>query len=359
MRVLILTGRFGQGHVSCARAIEQRLGQTMPQAQVEVVDFLAEALRSDALYRAFELLVRRGESVFNRLYNRSESGADKFGVPMQRFCFAALTRILQKHRPDVVISTLPLTTQLAGAYKAAGRGHYTLMVAITDTFPHGDWVSPTADVYLAPADETRQALVALGVPSGNIVVSGMPLGPDFYPDPNLRRGGPRRLLVLGGGLGLLPEDLDFYRQLDALEGVRTTVVCGRNAHLLEKLEGRFQRVEAVGFVSDMPARMRRAHLALGKPGGITLFEAIACRLPLLSVQPFLGPEHHNARFITAHGIGAVLEDEVANSVDTLAALLRDEPRLAAMEAAMEALESTADQSAIETLLRQAVLAEAG
>jgi len=351
MRVLILTGRFGQGHISCARAIAQQLGRSTPEAQVEVVDFISEALGSDALYRAFELLVRRGESVFNRLYNRSESGADKFGVPMQRFCFAALSRILARHRPDVVISTLPLTTQLAGAYKQAGRGAYTLVVAITDTFPHGDWVTPAADAYLVPASETRNALLDMGVPDASISVSGMPLHPDFHPGEPKAEGGLRRLLVLGGGLGLLPEDMDFYRQLDALEGVRTTVVCGRNTHLLEQLAGRFAHIEAVGFVDDMPARMGAAHLALGKPGGITLFEAIACRLPLLSVKPFLGPEHHNARFIAAHGIGAVLEDAVESSVPTIASLLQDDIRLADMQAAMATLDAGADKTALEDLLQ--------
>lgn len=37
---------------------------------------------------------------------------------------------------------------------------------------------------------------------------------------------------MGGGLGLLPKSEQFYKELNSLEGVKTTVITGNNKNVL-------------------------------------------------------------------------------------------------------------------------------
>ena len=72
------------------------------------------------------------------------------------------------------------------------------------------------------AGETvRQGLAAKGVDPDTVVVSGIPVSGRFKParkDPSHRR----ELLIMGGGLGLMPRRDPFYQALDALPGVHTS-----------------------------------------------------------------------------------------------------------------------------------------
>ena len=61
MKILILTGRFGMGHYSVARALSERITAEVPGAQCVVVDLLAEALggTTGVLYKAYTLFIGR------------------------------------------------------------------------------------------------------------------------------------------------------------------------------------------------------------------------------------------------------------------------------------------------------------
>ncbi len=43
MNILILTGKFGMGHWSASQSLRQQLLRAFPGAEVEVLDFVAEA----------------------------------------------------------------------------------------------------------------------------------------------------------------------------------------------------------------------------------------------------------------------------------------------------------------------------
>ena len=67
MRILILTGKFGMGHLSAANSLCQQLLRACPQNRAEVVDLVAYAMPGacQAVYKCFELLVTRGSGLFN------------------------------------------------------------------------------------------------------------------------------------------------------------------------------------------------------------------------------------------------------------------------------------------------------
>ena len=150
---------------------------------------------------------------------------------------------------------------------------------------------------------------------------------------------------MGGGLGLMPRGDSFYRALDALPGVHTTILTGKNEKLFQRLDGRYENIEAVPFTTEVEKYMARAHLMLSKPGGITCFEAIAARLPILAWQPFLKQEQENAGFLVRHGMARIAAKEESACLSAIRETIYDDAALSAMEHAMDDVAATLSRTA--------------
>lgn len=307
MNVLILTGKFGMGHFSAAKALESQLARQLPGARIITADLLEQALGSASagVYQAFAALARRGGPVFNRLYRAMDQQGRPAPVPLRPLFLKTIHRLAETANPQVVISTLPLCTQLAAEYKRRSGGKFALVSCITDISCHSEWIAPGVDLYCAASAQTKKALIQAGVSSQRALVTGVPVRPAFrVPAEGERQA--RRILIMGGGLGLMPEEEEFYLRLAAIPGAQVTAVTGGNQQLRNRLQGLSPNLEALGFVEDMAAQMRRSDLMISKPGGSTLFEAIASGLPLLAICPSLEQEKRNAAFLTEEKIGLTL-----------------------------------------------------
>ena len=196
-----------------------------------------------------------------------------------------------------------------------------------------------------------------GVEPERILVTGIPVKPEFQAPP--RRGGERerRLLIMGGGLGLLPRKDSFYEALDALPGVRTTLITGGNQKLYDRLHGRYGHIEVLGFTDKVYEYMARADLLLSKPGGITLFETITSELPILAWEPFLQQEINNARFITRYQIGRTASKEPEACIEAIKRLLYDDRALERMSRNMRALKGRLEGDALARRLSALIQAE--
>ena len=103
---------------------------------------------------------------------------------------------------------------------------------------------------------------------------------------------------------------------------------------------------------EMSGAMGEADLLVTKPGGITVFEAIASELPLLVFRPFLGQEKRNSEFILGNGMGAVLPADPEQWVPEIRAALGDELFLGSAGDHMRVFKSLLDEDALQRLLRQ-------
>lgn len=307
MNILILTGKFGMGHYSAAKALEGRLAQQLPGARIQTADLMEQALgcASIGVYQAFAALARRGGPVFNRLYRAMDQQGRQAPVPGRQIFLKTIHRLVETANPQAVISTLPLCTQLAAEYKRRSGGAFALVSCVTDISCHSEWIANGVDLYCAASAQTQKALIQAGVSPEQVLVTGVPVRPAFrVPAEGERQA--KRILVMGGGLGLMPEEEEFYLRLAAIPGAQVTAVTGGNRQLRSRLQGLSPNLEALGFVEDMAALMRRSDLMISKPGGSTLFEAIASGLPLLAIRPQLEQEKRNAAFLTEEKIGLTL-----------------------------------------------------
>lgn len=358
MEVLILSGKFGQGHWSAAGALRERLEREGHSAQV--VDFFGYALPdlAPAIYRGFGLLVRYGGGIYNLYHRATRNGADE--VPLAGILTRRMAGLLAAVRPDVVISTHPVCAGAAARYKQERSARLPIVTCVTDVTSHSEWIHRGTDCYLVPSSAVREGLAEKGVDRRRIAVTGIPVSSRFGAERVFRPGAPgsrRELLVMGGGLGLMPRGDAFYQALDALPGVHTTILTGRNEKLYQRFAGKYRNVEAVSFTNQVYRYMARADLMLSKPGGITVFEAIASRLPVLAWEPFLEQERENARFLVENGVGLVVSKEEGACLSAIRACLYDDVRLAAMRRRMDEMYIEFCRTSIERIVDRMIAKE--
>jgi len=86
---------------------------------------------------------------------------------------------------------------------------------------------------------------------------------------------------------------------------QTVVICGRN----EELQGRVAaivgvnnpRFKILGYSDKMHELMKISDLFVGKPGGLTTSEALACGLPMAILSPIPGQEERNSDHLLEDG----------------------------------------------------------
>ncbi|MFT3779413.1 MAG: undecaprenyldiphospho-muramoylpentapeptide beta-N-acetylglucosaminyltransferase [Ottowia sp.] len=177
---------------------------------------------------------------------------------------------------------------------------------------------------------------------------GNPLREAFtrYPDPAARfagRGGPLRLLVVGGSLGaralneVVPQALALIPA-----GQRPLVTHQSGARQIDELRANYQRAgveaELVPFIDDMARAYAEADLVICRAGATTVTEIAAIGAAALLVPfPHAVDDHQtaNARFLVDQGAGWLVQQHDL-SADKLAEMLRNTERPALVQRALAA-----------------------
>lgn len=332
MDILILTGKFGMGHWSASLALQEQLLSTFPDAKIDVEDFFSYAIpgASETVYKMFSFLVTYGGGLYNTAYRcTADASADR--VPVYALPLTdKLAELLEVRKPDVVVATHPVCAQLVSRLKEKSGLKLPLVTCVTDLTAHSEWLSHQCDFYLVGCPQLRRELAEKGVNEEKILVTGIPVRAAFTRKESREVGRERRLLIMGGGLGLMPRKDCFYQELNDLPGVETTIITGYNQKLYDRLVGKYPHICVVGFTDRVYEYMARADLMLSKPGGITLFEAISSQLPILAWEPFLQQERLNAQFLLREEIGRIAGKEPEACLEAIRNLIYDEGALACM-----------------------------
>src|SRR5205085_5455961 len=101
--------------------------------------------------------------------------------PMRRFIGRLATllagptalRLIERHRPDVVVSTYPGTTEVLGRLRAAGRVQVPVVSAITDLSALWLWSHPAVDLHLITHPESFDEVHAIAPHSRIVAARGM------------------------------------------------------------------------------------------------------------------------------------------------------------------------------------------
>ena len=351
-KIFILHASCGSGHRRAAEAVHAALAEE-EATEVRTLDILEEAPAwYRKLYRdGYSFLVRKAPSLWDRLYRwcdvPSGTRGRRFLEEIEGRITRRFLRRIQTEQPDAVLCTHYLPLYLLGVMKARGLYRGLLFGVVTDYAVHRLWVNPEADGYAVATARTGEEMKRCGVPPDRVHVTGIPIHPIFGIDFD-RREIRRRLeipesrplvLILSGGIGVGHLD-KLLSRLRPLAGQVTFLASspGNSAlrRTLEKMrEKEIPDLRIIGYVKNIHEYMAAADLLVTKPGGLTVTEALALRLPMILVDPIPGQEEGNARYLAEQG--AALWAREGGTLEEVEGLLRSSERREELRVRMDPL----------------------
>jgi nucleoside-diphosphate-sugar epimerase/UDP-N-acetylglucosamine:LPS N-acetylglucosamine transferase len=330
-KVLILSADIGEGHDLPARVIKADLEEEYPGAEVEIENGL------EAMGKLAASVLRNGSKITFRwapwLFDAQYWLITKFAPTRWLFqrigqltSTRGVLRMVEKHDPDVVISTYPGVTAVLGMLRESGRLQIPVQSAITDLAGLRYWAHPGVDLHYVTHPESIEEVENLVGP-GTVEWVRPPISREFLM-PRTRRDArealdvpphARMVLVSGGGWGV--GDLEGAIRIALADG-DTLVVCitGRNDGLRERLEQRFgdnEQVRILGFTEQMSDWMAAADAMIHATAGLTVLEAHIRGCPVVSYGFSAGHLRANNAAFERFGLA-----EVARSEHELESVLR-------------------------------------
>ena len=350
MKIVILTAKFGMGHMSASKSIMQDIQAYYKNDDIEIIDFYEYALPhlSGYMYKSFDLLLKYAKGIYSFYYSINDKKVT--GVDLLTRVFAsACKKMVDEMGPDLVISTFPMISRGVGYYKEKYESDLELITCITDVSSHYEWLVDGTDQYLVACPDVKYEMIHKGIDPDKIVVYGIPVAEKFKNRqeskkagrlisdniigmPELKKG--KEILIMGGGLGILPKSQAFYEDLNSAPGIHTTIVAGNNKEIYKNLHGKYENITVLGFTDQVDSLMERADCIVTKPGGITVFEAIYSNTPIISFAPTLPNEQRNVEFIEDNNFGILLTENPDASVKTIVDLVSDDRALEGMRSSM-------------------------
>lgn len=350
MNILILTGSFGMGHNSSAVAIKQELIKQYNDSKCFIVDineYMFPALHS-IIYKGFNVVAHKYHHIYNSVCKISENQAH---IPLNSIFMKKIDNLLIGYSPNIIISTLPMSSKLISQYKVQSNCKLPLITCVTDVSVHGSWVNPKTDIYFVASQTSKDKLIEKGVHKKDIYITGIPVKEDFIKiNNNLAETNIKKILVMGGGLGIIPLKNSLYKDLNGMENVKVTIITGKNKKIFNELNGKYSNIEVIDFCDNVHEYMQNSDIIISKPGGITLFEAIYSQLPMFVICPFLEQEIENANFIEKHGIGKVIWNKEDNLSEQVYDLLHNEDYLYEAKVRMNNIKIELNKTQISSIL---------
>lgn len=334
----------GGGHRSAAAALQEVMRARYPAWEVKLVNLFEDILRPvDPLHRMTG--VYNSEDIYNRLlkhnwtygFDASMRGLQKLirlSAPMLEKLLRQYWR--QQAQLDLVVSLIPhFNGVMLRALQQAhpGAAYVTVMTDLADCPPHM-WHEKQDQFLVCGSDMAVHQAKKAGYAGDRIFrASGMILKPGFYEfhagdharerrklglDPDLPTA-----LIMFGGYGAQSAQKIVAALNKSRLGVQSIVMCGRNAQLYKKLQGR-RHCHPVGFTPDgVPHYMSLADFFIGKPGPGSISEALHMGLPVIveGNRRTLPQERYNTEWIRERKLGIVVTDfsHIAKAVRELLA----------------------------------------
>lgn len=341
--ILLYFSDTGRGHRSATEAVQEAL-QIVAEKEYDglKLNIIAEpvAEKSNALNRYFvalyNYLLGRHQYLMKYYYaflHVLKPNESEFGYKLAR---EYLCKQMIDHKPGVVVSMHPMTNHyVQRAMKEVGiAGHVKMLVVITDPNKNlwKGWACEAADMIIAPNELVKEKLLEWGIKESRIKLSGMPVNPDFLTAPTVERS------QFLSHLGLSPElptlcinagwagggnMLAAYKALSHVqEHFQVIFLCGQNRDLYEKakvLAAESNIPTAVlPFHDKMPDLMNAVDAMVTKAGGLTSYECIAKRLPMIIdvITPPMPQEEGTVEILVETGLAKRLRtpDELARLV---------------------------------------------
>lgn len=285
-------------------------------------------------------------SYVHRLVNQDEKS--RYSIILRSLLLLIRTVLLHRMKeqveaiaPDVVVSTQMYPAALFSRLKEKPQfRHIPSLGILTDYGLQKVWARSTTDGYFVPSKAVADQLSAWDVPPGNVYETGIPLDRQFTnPPPQSEARSALKLdaqkptvLVTGGqyGIGLVPTVENLCKAGEDLQILVTVGNAGSDQASLQALQQAYpSQLILFDWVDNMAQLIAAADVVVGKPGGLSVSEALACGRPFFATCSLGGQEAHNVEYLKQQGIGGKLSPEQLSA--RLKQLFAEPEVLAAMQ----------------------------
>lgn len=358
-KILIISSDTGGGHRSAAYTLADGLqrfwqGESLAVRTIKAIEESHHI--TERLVRLYNWILRNKQGWMKYLYwavNRFRPEQHEF---FMRRCIVPLKASFEKWCPHVVVSVHPLTQHIfARILRELNLSDQIPLVTVVTDPCYGFWKGWACDdvsLYLVANEDARQQLMDYGVSEERIKISGMPVHPKFHEvtetdAQEARRAyglDPERFTVFlnagwigGGNIPAIFKEL-VRGELD----VQAIFLAGKNEDLRKEAEeiakGAKFPVKVIGYSDEIEKLMQSANVMVSKLGGLTTFEALACRLPIIAdtTTPPMPQEAGTVRLLSQKGAGIMLE-RPRDIVSVIRALSTDRERYSALRNATAGL----------------------
>jgi processive 1,2-diacylglycerol beta-glucosyltransferase len=331
-RVLILTASYGSGHNAAARSLAAAFeGAGVTVTLVDHFRDLVHPAFEQATRALYYWMLRRAPAVWGAAYalgdRMTSDSALTLGVT--RLGLGRLHRLLERQAPDAVVTVHATPAVAIATLVARGVKVPPHTTVVTDFVAHNQWIAAQVDRYCVAADEVKHEFIARGIPPERIVVTGVPIRPEFAVP--VDRAAARAafglatpvpvVLAMAGALGRLGGRLPevaraFARVSLPFQGIILVGLDRRLEASIRRLT-HGTRLRTLGYVPEMHRLLAAADLLVTKAGGMTLAEAMAGEVPLVLFGSLPGQERRNERFASRCGIALTARSgpELARTVE--------------------------------------------
>ena len=354
-KILIISSDTGGGHRSAAAAIVAGVQKFLDSESyaIRVVRAIEESHHlADKLVRLYNWILRNRQHWMKYYYwviNRIRPDTREF---FHKRCVGYVRNLFERWCPHIVVSVHPLTQHIFGrVLKDLNLADRVPLVSVVTDPCYGFWRGWACDavtLYLVASEDARLQLIDYGVAPERIKISGMPVHPKFaYPGEEAAQAARRALgldpekftvFVNAGwiGGGNIPQ---IFRELVRGElDVQAIFLAGKNEDLRVAAESIAVEapfpVKVIGYSDEIEKLMSAANVMISKLGGLTTFEALACRVPIIAdvITDPMPQEAGTAKLIAQRGAGVML-NRASDVVNVVRHMMEDEVHYSRMRAA--------------------------
>jgi len=334
-RVLIISTSAGTGHVRAGEALTKVFEEHPMVGEVvhsDALDFTNKVFR-DFYSKLYARLVQTAPEFLGWWYKQSDEPwkTDGMRLMLDRLNTGPLVKFIRQFNPHITVCTHFMPAGIISHLIAKNLLDAHLSIVVTDLDFHAMWLSRVFHRYFVAIEETKVHLEELGLPKDRITVSGIPIDPGFATpidrvatrfEYGLHPTRPTMLLS-AGAIGAGPAEFVVERLKNLRSKAQTIVVCGRSPEtrdrVLQLVGPNNINFKVFGYTTRMPDLMKISDLFIGKPGGLTTAEALACGLPMVIVSPIPGQEERNSDHLLEEGVAVKCNEmtTIPYKIDTL------------------------------------------
>jgi len=354
-KILIISSDTGGGHRSAAKAISEGLqrfwqGESAAVRTIKAIEGSHHI--TEKLVNIYNWVLQNKQHWMKYLYwavNKIRPETREF---FHKRCIGFCREGFEKWCPHIVVSVHPLTQHIfARVLRELNLLNTVPLVTVVTDPCYGFWKGWACDdvsLYLVANEDARRQLIDYGIAEEKIKISGMPVDPKFHEVDEIAAKSARTaygldpdkftVFVNAGwvGGGNIPQ---IFRELVRGDlDVQAIFLAGKNDDLRLEAEelarsAKFP-IKVIGYSDEIEKLMQSANVMVSKLGGLTTFEALACRLPIIAdaTTPPMPQEAGTVKLIAERGAGIMLTKSV-DIVPTIRDLANDSGRYSQMKAA--------------------------